>query len=364
MFYLGLILPVCFVAGYTGATIPTQWGLLSIVLALSLWRKAPFNFLHELGVMFCLYALASALWATNYHTSVLGLWFVAIWALSFRLGGTITNLEPLWRGLAIGLSVSSAVAVAQALGYRFGESNGTNIAGLLYNATVQGLACALVLVALVSHRLWWYTPPLLVGLALSQSRGAVLVLIATLFAKYTHWLLALAALVVSSLAATALLNPSDNLRLVLWGQTLRNLSPFGWGPNSYNDFFIIIRQSIYHAEFVHNDYLQLIFEYGIGAAFAFTILATALAQSTHRDWPVLLAFAIAATFYFPLYTPLPAFIGCVVVGHLLRDYDLVGSYLNHRRLAILSRNHPPQTGTDQGGLVAIPVAARNSQSEG
>ena len=59
MFLLGLLLPICFIPGYTGASIPSQWVLLSLVLPAALWRRGyRLTPLHLLGLGFIAWAVA------------------------------------------------------------------------------------------------------------------------------------------------------------------------------------------------------------------------------------------------------------------------------------------------------------------
>lgn len=370
MLYLGIALAVCFVPGYTGATIPSQWALLSCVLPFSLWRKAEIGAAHWLGLMFVVWAILSTAWATNYHTSVFGLWIVSIWGLSFWLGSSLQSLAQLWKGLAIGLSISSIVAMAQALGFHPVEiAEAGRFPGLLFNTTVQGATIALVLIALVSHRLWWYTPLLWVGLALSQSKGAALVLAAALIARFTHWLFALALLVAGALAFTFLLDSADSQRLQIWGYAIRGLSLLGWGPDSFSDIYFswydpgLAKRWLMHAEFVHNDYLQLWFEYGLGALAIFALFGLALAETENADWPVAFGFAILATFYFPLYLPIPAFIGCVVAGHLTRPRLSHGVVRDSRRFDLLPRHALVESIFNHDRGEVIPLVTRTAHSE-
>lgn len=364
-FALGLALAICFIPGVTGASIPTQWALLSAVLPLSLWRSGLITPLHWLWVGFISWSIGIAADVANLYTAFLGLWFVSIWALSFWLGSTLPSLAQLWKGLAIGLSISSLVAMAQALGYHpveIADCTPTCIPGLLFNSTMQGATIALVLIALVSHRLWLWIGLLPVGLILANSRGAYLILAATALTRI-HWLAAIAALILGALVFSLFLNPSDSQRLQVWGYAIRGLTSVGWGPFAFNDIYFSWRGQLTHAEFVHNDYLQLWFEFGIGALALYAIFGMALAQTNALDWPVAFAFALLAAFYFPLYTPLTAFIGCVVAGHLSRDWAAGSDLSNRWRSRLLSWHTLASTGLNRSRRHAIPILPRTSSSE-
>lgn len=343
MFWLATLLPVCFVAGYTGATMPTQWAVLSACLPLGLWRSSQTTVLHWLGGSFLIYLIFTFAWIDNWYTAILGMWYIFMWTLAFHWGSTMPTLEPMWKGLAIGLSISSTIAIAQAFGLAWPP---TDIAthgmpGLLFNPTVQGMAIAVCLVGLASNGLWRWMPLLWIGCILAQSRGAWLVLALTALARFVHWSVALALLLGGSFAFIHFAGDSDIQRLQIWGQAIRGLTILGWGPDSFNDVYSIIPDAqgpeLVHLEFAHNDYLQLTFEYGIGALPLFGVLACCLSRTQHPEWPALFALAIAATFFFPLYSPLIAFILCVVTGHLAADWDRVWGLSIRSRLAQLSR---------------------------
>ena len=195
MFLLGLIAAICFVPGITGASIPTQWPFLSISLLPSLWLSGPFTWAHKLGLFFLAYAALTTLWAHNYNTSVIGVWYLSVWALAFWLGTTQSTLRPLWHGLAWGVALSSLVAIFQWFGFHPVEVYPDQIAGLYFNSTMLGAATALMLVACLCHRLWLPMPPLAIGLILSHSRGAIAILIIGLAARI-HWLLALTGVII------------------------------------------------------------------------------------------------------------------------------------------------------------------------
>lgn len=335
MFYLGLLLPICYVVGLTGASVPAQWPFLSAALTPVLWRRAAMTPLHWLGLFFIAYAAINM-----FHTRVIwdglyGLWIIAIWALSFWLGSSLTSLRPIWKGLAVGLTISTAVAIIQWFGYNPVYVNTGNPAGLLINQTVQSAAIALVILGLINERLWFYIPALLPGLYLAGSRGGWVVLGLGLAAKI-RWYIAL--LPLAALGAYYLLfhhGPTDINRLEIWRAAWLNLTPFGLGTGSFNEIYIQRPTFLLHPEFVHNDYLQLLFEYGIGAIPIFAILAIALAQTSAPTQPILLAWAVLAIFYFPLYCPITAFLGALLAGHLSRGLTLNLAPLHHWRSSLL-----------------------------
>src|SRR5216684_3951905 len=158
MIWLGLALPLAFVPGYTGATIPTGWAMLSIILPWFLWRKTEVGCSHWLGLAFGVYATSSLAWAPRTDDAVFELWQLGVVGCAFYLGSVLCDLRRLFIGLALGLSVSSIVAICQYLGLTVVPDHPTELilrgdslkpSGLFYNSVVLGEAVALALVGLL-----------------------------------------------------------------------------------------------------------------------------------------------------------------------------------------------------------------------
>ncbi len=335
MFWLGLILPLTFVPGWTGASIPTGWAVLSIVLPFTLWKPVVMTSFHWVGLGFLAYALSGlALYPTL--DGVWELWLLAILALAFRWGSAQVSLVPLWKGLAIGVSVSSAIACAQALGYHpVLQYRGP--AGLFYNSSVLGEASVLVIIALITERLWWYIPSLLPGLILSESRSVGLILIAVGIASLGRRLALLSLFLAAVVILAMIFRPdTDAFRFSLWYEVIANLSLFGSGPGSMANFYLHYNDYIYHPEYAHNEFLDLLFQFGVGALPLFWLaLRLALDNSDAREWPIYAAFLVMAIFSFPLHVPVLALVGAVCAGQLARNHGLVWARLNRSRLSDL-----------------------------
>lgn len=320
MFLLGLLLAICYVPGITGASVPTQWVLLSAILPLGLWRSGVLGPTHFAGLAILAWSALSLLWVPNLWDGLYGFWILAILALAFWLGSTISDFRGLWKGLALGLSCSSLVAISQWLGYAPVESAPGNPSGLFFNSTLLGASCAIVLIALWSEKLWLWMPGILPGLILANSRGAYLVLAFVIASRYVPLLLLSLALMLAAIAFSLVPNDSDSTRLMIWGMALRELTFFGHGIGSFGSFIYIHHNTLVIPDRVHNDYLQLWFELGPASLAIGFIYAVALFQRQSPLWPIFLAFAILGLFYFPLWAPIPAFIGAMVAGRLASDW--------------------------------------------
>lgn len=350
MFWLGLTLPICYVAGWTGVSIPTQWALLSCVLPLALWRVASPGPLHWAGILFLAYACLGVFWAPDRYNFVYGLWIVFLWAGCFWLGSTTPDLRPIIRGLGIGLGISGLVAVAQTLGFdgilTYGPLGHDGFPGLLFNKVAAGAALALVITALASERMWWLAASLLPYAWLTHSRTAYLGLAVGAIALLRRPLLL--AIPLAAAGVFFIIHPglSDIVRLQIWDIAYHALSPIGFGAGAFNDIIFAGRNHdplvsgdmvLIHPEFAHNDYLQFAFEYGLAALVPLGILALCLTRR-NRQWPVLATFACMSAFAFPAYMPITAFLGFLVAGRLAADWNLAWANRRERRLHLVPRS--------------------------
>lgn len=360
MFWLGLLLPICFVPGYTGASVQTQWALLSLALPILLWRPWPKpTGLHYLGAFFIAYAFISLDWAIHPEDAVGGLWLVVIWTLSFQLGFMTLDPTQLWKGLSTGLSINAIVALTQWFGFAPVEvSNPGNIAGLLFNPTLLSVTSALVIIACIESRLWLWTSGPFVCLTLSGSHGGWFLLAVAAASKVR---LSLVPILIA--LGTALFiyldRSSDRERLEIWGVALKGLTLRGWSVNSFVDVYYISPLRAVHPEFVHNDYLQLAFEFGIIAIIPIALLALAYIW---RPSAMVIGIATLGGFYFPLYAPITAFLACFAVGHSLRGFSLDGFIIHHCRFDFLSRLAKQRSIVDEPWREDIPVQSRTSPS--
>ncbi len=334
MFWLGLALPIAYIPGYVGVSIPTQWAVLSVALLPSLWRHSDLRAPHWIGLSFLSFAALSMLWAPGFGFE---LWIACIWGLSFWYGWTSYGFLTLWKGLAVGIWINSAVAILQALGYEPVLMNGPAQAGLLFNSAVLSSVAALVTVAMICHEQWKYLPGLYPALWFAHSRGAWMIVILALVAKYIHWSVAVALLVFVGAMVFLSHTDSDLMRFQIWSIAASNLTWLGNGVGSFNSVYMWYKDAAFHPEYAHNDYLQMVFEFGVAGLVPIGLLAAALYGTGAKDWIVLFSFAVLALFYFPFWTPITAFIGCAVAGHILRYYGHEFSMFDRGRYGVIPR---------------------------
>jgi len=212
-------------------------------------------------------------------------------------------------------------------------------------------------VALVSLRLWPYVPALLPGLALSGSRGAFIALGIGLLCVYARRLpVILFAIASICFVVGFAYSPTDTMRLQIWRVAWENLTFPGWGTGSFMGLmYISSPTNLMHPEFVHNDYLQLAFEYGLVAAIPLGILLLVLRQVSAPEWPILVTFLFMGTFSFPLYMPVTAFIAALCAGRLTRGWSSAWYRRGDRRHDFVLGGHAWEPKGNRDWEAAVPI---------
>ncbi len=272
-----------------------------------------------------------------FHDAVWGLWLLCIAGLSFWLGSTLDDLRGLYRGLAIGASVSSVIGILQYLGHPVVARVSEHPAGLYVNSVVQGMVLAILIVAFASERMWFWTLPLWPGLALSHSRGAWLALAIGLLSVYVRraWVFALVGIVGVLYWRSVGAQSSDETRLIVWNAATHFLTPWGWGPGSFFSWIIPYRDTFIQPEYAHNDALQLVFEYGVFAVLPAVIFVFVLSRTQTAEWPIVVTFATLGCYSMPLLVPITAFLACVAAGRIVRGWAMARAFSDHGRFNVL-----------------------------
>ena len=340
MFVLGVVVSLCFIPGWTGAIIPTQYAVLSAVLPFTLWRQGQITIFHWLGIAMIAYATASLAWNADFYGGVYGLWLACIMALSFWFGSTLHSLRDIYAGLAVGAAISSMIAIVQALGYQPlpVDTAPGKFSGIYFNTVVQGSVLTLLFIALLSERMFYWAFPLLPGIALSGSRGAWLALAIGVVALYVRkiWLL-IFVIIIGAIILWLPHSPSDAQRLWFWQAAFNELTFFGNGVGSFASQMYSDGKTPVYPEFVHNDPLQLAYEYGVMALVPATIFGFVLFRTKEREWPVFLVFITMSLYYFPLYSPITAFAGLLIAGRLVRSWNMDGVFRSYSGQVIITR---------------------------
>ncbi len=347
MLALSFLMPIAYIPNVTGAAIATGWAVLSCGLPCVTWRegaKLSSPVFPLLGMAFLLYAAWSLDWADNPWTGLSTIWQYALLAGAFYAGTQLTSLRTVAIGLAIGFGISSLLSIPQALGLDWIiEYIPCRPSGLMFNPVILGEGCALTILLLLPYRLYWLVGLLIPGLILSQCRAALLALMVGLVlgwcrpSRSTIWSLSCPL----TWAALIAHDTSDDFRWLVWRVLYHFLNFWGHGAGSIEAVLIFFKGQYYAPMYAHNEFLDLTFQYGIGAVPAILLLLAPATNASKAEWPVYAAFLICCLFSFPLHSPPLAFTGLLVAGYLSRDWSWAGLLSDLHRYRPASRVDRP-----------------------
>lgn len=360
MFLYGFILAVCYIPGVTGFALPTGWLVLSATLPFILRR----DLLRCLNP-FLLWATLGLGWTMIWQQGVYDVWKLALLSGVFVLAQT-RDTSQLLRGMALGLGVSTVVAMFQLLGYHPLPSIYAPPAGLFFNPNVYGEIACLLTVWFLASGAWPWALACIPGVFLSQSRTALFTL-AALAALWTwrRWPLAgplaiFATLLVLLPSVASKPGAGFPYRLTIWQNTIAGFTPLGRGPGSFiitSPAFATHTDSMTsREEDAHNDFLQIAYQYGIpGAAFLCAVVGFALWGPLGPDRYLLLAFLAIAAFNFPLEIPLEACLGALALGRLCPRGAMVRAFRLLRRWSLRGRLALSQLPDDPNRREDVPL---------
>lgn len=211
----------------------------------------------------------------------------------------------------------------------------TGAAGLALHFTVPilnpnyiGCFAVFCLAIAFTYSWHWLYPVFGTAIALSFSRGAILAGAALTALAYgrrypvTTFCLACAALVLV-MEGKAELGSSTAFRLGVWQDTINHFTFFGHGFGSfmaeYTAFSVKTNATFVVAPHAYNDFLELVFELGIGTVFLLFLIVAAF-ETADAGRLVIAAVILLGFTYFPLSIPPIAQGFAFALGYLLRSH--------------------------------------------
>lgn len=328
LFAFGLALTTACWPGISGMATTPRWVVVMIGLPLLLFfgERIRWRALYLPGLALVAWLAVTGGLAAHPPAAVEPLIFLVMGAGAFALGTTLGDTKPLVLGAAVGLTISSLVAVAQWLGVSPIEAKYFP-AGLFYSSDRLAACVVLVFADAVALRMWWALPGLAPAFLLAQSRASVVALIVMLtisqgqHSRMLGWVLAVIGLAAISVPiAGGWRTNGVNERLDLWQDTWNALTFWGHGLGSFTDTFPQYAQrfDIAHArpEHPHNEFLLMAYEggvLGIALAVAFCI---GVWRASAREWrPTLAALGVLAFLGMPFHDPATLALGALLAGH-------------------------------------------------
>lgn len=260
------------------------------------------------GVGFTAYAAASLLM----HPTLVGAVMLGSLVVSFILGWAMREevFTHTLKAFLLFLFFNVLLMLAQRTGYDIDLLGYDGTWGIYGNPNLLGCALAIGLASALAHRLWLYIPPIALGLWLTQSRGALLGASAALFI----WLIPKYKTLAFSAAAFGLIaimasphGQADGTwqRFGIYQDTLNHLTVFGQGWGSFYDEYwrwpVHRNIGFARAEHAYNDYLELMFELGIGAVLLWAFVLSILSESRSPAKLIIYTYLVLALTYFALW---------------------------------------------------------------
>lgn len=266
---------------------------------------------------FVVYAAASLQWSAGDH-SLSGLWLASLVA-AYAIGATTKNVRPIWL-VFLCLCTLNLIYCGWLW---FGEDRYAY--GLAGNQNYFGYALALGLAAAIAYDMLWFVPVAAVGLWFALSRWALVVAaVAAVVGLWRRYPM-LSILLVAAYLLIAISYPREGSlfqRLGIWQDTLNQLTLWGHGYGSFLQNYAAwpVHRNLTGlvAPHAYNDYLELVFELGIGAVFAVFAVILALRYSG-PDRLICAIFILSGLSYFPLYIPILGHLFVMSLGHHTRQ---------------------------------------------
>jgi O-antigen ligase len=340
LFCFGIVFLLCYWPGISGAATSPRWALLSVaVVPVLCFSSIRVTMLHVIGVAFLVWVFATCLWSPAPLDTINALWKLTILAYVFCVGSRFEDLNPFYFGASIGIAVSSAICLAQIIGYvPVPDVAPDQAVGLFANRLMMAEASALVGVALIAMREWSVLPFVTPAILLPCERGPILAFALagaiSLWKESKRAACGLAAggvvvvvLITLGLTFNAPPDPKESqsrieaagARLIVWRSILPELSIAGKGFGAFRD---VAPQPIEGAiiEHAHNEFLEIAFETGfVGVALLVLFFLYAICSNPLSiEGIVLLALVMESCFAFPLHEPVTGAFGALCAGRCSR----------------------------------------------
>lgn len=259
---------------------------------------SPLGAVGVLGLITTAYALLSA------HSFFDVCWLlslVACFVAGYRIDGWLGRR--IWHFALLALLLNGILTLFDGwTGFSF---------GLFGNPNFFGIAMAIGLAGSLAYRYLLYAPIFGLSVIFSYSRTAYLAASATIVAALWRRHKGLAGLMLAIavgaiLATSSTENKLDSIsqRIGIWADTLEHLSitGFGWGSffDTYWSWPVHRLPALLRPAHVYNDYLEVIFNLGLGSILLWAFLAACLEGSDSMRRLVIIAFGAAALTHFPI----------------------------------------------------------------
>ena len=339
-----------------GNAVALRWGVLWATIPFLLvtgWRSLP---LYVFGVVLA-YPLLSLFWSPLSLDGMSEIMSFTALILAFLIGLQSPSMHQVFRFAAYGIGLSSFIAVLQWLGYDPIINLARFPSGLFLNGNYMAEAAALVIAGLCvlpasqrpkdrespsNSKNWLLIFITLPALLLPLHRGSMIALgiagmtwLLSILSNNWRWKVGVGALLTIAIVVLWLnlngfwiaLPPSIAERLQIYHGAWNGLTWFGHGAGTFHGMFPLFAPHDMDTVAarpwnVHNDILELAFEYGVFAIIPVVFFGMCLPFASRSPLSyVLLVFVVEGFSDFPLFMPATGFLAALCAGHVCRDWD-------------------------------------------
>ena len=334
MVALAFFLSLVFWPGISGGATTPRWALLSCVTPIVLlFRPTPWTTAHVVGLVFVLWCGITLLWTPNLAFGLNAYWQIILMAVVFALGSSTVTLRPVLIALGIGFGLNSALVLMQGLywdPFKYLVTPGNpSIVGTYINGNLLAECAALTFIGCTAHRLWWTLPGLVPSIIQPWTNGtprAPLLALGAALVVYVWrwrplWAVHLGTLGIGiGLVVIGGQGHNDSLgqRLSMWQDTIHGLTFWGHGIGSfyltfpeYADHFNTL---VSRPENAHNDYLEYIYELGVGSVLLVYLVGIGLRTTRQAELYMLVGALVLSALGFPLHMPVGQFMAALILG--------------------------------------------------
>lgn len=327
-FTIGFLLMVAYCPALSGATTTLRWDVAALIaVALFFAPAGRLTRAHIAGLALLAWLTLSISWSSAPYYGVNTAAQCLACAVAFAFGAVLADIRPVIAGAAVGIAVSSVVAIGQWFGWHAIEQYGYP-GGLFFNGNRLAEVAALVLVAAFAMRMWWAIPGLLPAIWLPQARGAWLALLASglvylwrngkSFDRFMMVAIGLQVILFGAMVAPLIGVPFKTAAILqrteLWSWTVGHLTLLGHGLGSFALDGPVFPGPT-RTQFPHNELLWLAFEGGLPAVGLFGAFAAVVWRSCADEARlVLVALGVVACFGMPFHDPATVLFAALVAG--------------------------------------------------
>lgn len=240
------------------------------------------------------------------------------------------SLKRITIGCAAAMTINSAVVLIQAFTGWEGIPQLIPNSGLFYNHNMGAEAAAMILMLAIAYRLWWLVPGILPTLWFGSRAPVIALGVAAGLAlwRWSRFAACLATLAFALLVVTmrgegghryVFVSADLVQRIGVWQDMLPRLTIWGHGLGSflveYPSFQAHSPALALRFENAHNDFLQVVYELGLGGLILIVVLLLRMAAAPRSPaWYALVVFLVEACFGFPLYEPVSGALAACCAG--------------------------------------------------